>query len=82
MLLFLDSHCEVGVDWLEPLLSRVKADRRNVVVPIIDIINPDTFTYDAASVVKGGFNWGMHFKWSSMPKSYFQDPSTQADPIP
>lgn len=82
VLVFLDSHCEVGTRWLEPLLARIKDDRHNVAVPIIDIINADTFAYEAASVVKGGFNWGMHFKWDSMPKSYFLNKATHADPIP
>lgn len=81
VLLFLDSHCEVNVMWLEPLLARIKEDRRNVAVPIIDIVNADTFAYEASSVVKGGFNWGMHFKWDSLPKSYFLNSAAQADPI-
>ena len=82
VLIFLDSHCEVNDMWLEPLLARIRDSRRNVAVPIIDIVNADTFAYEASSVVKGGFNWGMHFKWDSLPKSYFSNPGAQADPIP
>lgn len=42
---FLDAHIEVNDGWAEPLLQRIKEDRRHVVMPIIDSIDPDTFAY-------------------------------------
>lgn len=68
MLIFLDSHVEVNNGWIEPLLVRIKENNTNVVMPIIDIINADTFTYSSSPIVRGGFNWGLHFKWENLPK--------------
>ncbi|KAJ0022621.1 hypothetical protein NQD34_014755 [Periophthalmus magnuspinnatus] len=69
VLVFLDSHCEVNVFWLEPLLSLVASDRRTVVCPVIDIISEDTLTYSPSPIVRGGFNWGLHFRWDPVPPS-------------
>ena len=57
VMVFLDSHCEVNIDWLPPLLTRIYENRTTVVCPIIDIINANTFEYTSSPLVKGGFNW-------------------------
>lgn len=67
VLVFLDSHIEVNVGWLEPLLANVKRKPSSLAVPVIDIINADTFAYTSSPLVRGGFNWGLHFKWDSLP---------------
>ncbi|KAK3867084.1 hypothetical protein Pcinc_027427 [Petrolisthes cinctipes] len=81
VLVFLDSHVEVNVGWLEPLLARVSENRTNVVTPIIDVISPDTFEYTPSPLVRGGFNWGLHFKWDNIPASYFGDKANFVKPI-
>ncbi|XP_001868085.2 polypeptide N-acetylgalactosaminyltransferase 35A [Culex quinquefasciatus] len=68
VLVFLDSHIEVNVDWIEPLLQRIKVNRTILAMPVIDIINSDTFAYTSSPLVRGGFNWGLHFKWDNLPK--------------
>ncbi|XP_063701289.1 polypeptide N-acetylgalactosaminyltransferase 3 [Culicoides brevitarsis] len=64
VLLFLDAHCECSEGWIEPLLSRVKENRRKVVSPVIDIISDDNFSYvKSAEFHWGAFNWQLHFRW-------------------
>ncbi|XP_043666480.1 polypeptide N-acetylgalactosaminyltransferase 35A-like isoform X5 [Vespula pensylvanica] len=67
VLIFLDSHIEVNIKWIEPLLSRIAYSRTIVAMPVIDIINADTFQYTGSPLVRGGFNWGLHFKWDNLP---------------
>ncbi|XP_064143203.1 polypeptide N-acetylgalactosaminyltransferase 13 isoform X3 [Loxodonta africana] len=66
---FLDAHCECTLGWLEPLLARIKDDRKTVVCPIIDVISDDTFEYMAGSdMTYGGFNWKLNFRWYPVPQ--------------
>lgn len=79
--MFLDSHCEVNVLWLQPLLAAIREDRRTVVCPVIDIISADTLAYSSSPVVRGGFNWGLHFKWDLVPLSELGGPEGATAPI-
>ena len=80
-LVFLDSHVEPNVNWLDPLLARIAKNNHTVVTPIIDIVNADTFEYTSSPLVKGGFNWGLHFKWDSVPRSELKKPEDFVKPI-
>lgn len=74
VLVFLDSHCEVTIGWLEPLLVRIKEDKKHVVSPVIDIINKDNMKYVTAnSNIKGGFGPNLHFKWEVLNYEQMQD---------
>ena len=62
--MFLDSHTEVNIDWLPPLLVSIsKNPMKKVVVPTLDTIHPETFEYKKSPLVRGGFNWGLYFTW-------------------
>nr|CAD2197170.1 unnamed protein product [Meloidogyne enterolobii] len=68
VLTFLDSHCECTRGWLEPLLARIREERKAVVCPIIDVINDQTFAYQKGiELFRGGFNWNMQFRWYAVP---------------
>lgn len=81
VLVFLDSHCEVNQAWLQPLLTLIQKDRRTVVCPVIDIISADTLSYSPSPIVRGGFNWGLHFKWDPVPPSELHGPEGTTGPI-
>lgn len=74
VLVFLDSHCEPNVGWIEPLLDIVQNNRSTVVCPVVDIINSMTMSYIASPALRGGFNWGLHFSWEDLPYEV-KDPS-------
>ena len=82
VIVFLDSHIEVNVKWLEPLIQRINENRTRVVCPVIDVINAETFEYTASPIVKGGFNWGLHFTWDSVPGSMLKTKADFIKPIP
>lgn len=63
------------------MLARVGENRTFVVTPIIDIINSDTFQYTSSPLVRGGFNWGLHFKWDSLPDKFLKDAEDFVRPI-
>ena len=80
VLTFLDSHCECTKGWLEPLLTRIKLNRKAVPCPVIDIINDNTFQYQKGiEMFRGGFNWNLQFRWYGMPtemaKQHLLDPT-------
>ncbi|XP_076471914.1 putative N-acetylgalactosaminyltransferase 9 isoform X2 [Babylonia areolata] len=68
VLIFLDSHCEVGPGWLEPMLTRIKEKRSAVVCPIVDAIDDNTLRYSLNGGYNvGGFTWSGHFTWEDVP---------------
>ena len=71
VLVFLDSHCEANEKWMEPLLERIHLNSSTVVCPVIDVISLEKLEYSTVRGppgVRGGFNWGLQFKWKKIPK--------------
>lgn len=81
-LIFLDSHIEVNKDWIQPLLHLIKHNRSAIAVPIIDIINADTFIYSSSPLVIGGFTWSLHYRWDMLPKNFLKSEQDYAGPFP
>ena len=83
IILFLDSHCEVGPGWLEPLLQRIKEDYRNVVMPSHDIIKAEGFEFVGASTIdnQGVFNWGLLHIWQGLPDFDKEKIKLKSDPV-
>ena len=81
VLTFLDSHCEVNRDWLLPLLTRLMDKPTEAVVPVIDVINQQSLAYTWVGLNKGGFDWGLSFKWHPMNEHTWNDDHRKVQPF-
>ena len=84
VLVFLDSHIEATIGWLEPLLNEIKKDETRVVTPIIDIIDKQTFEYKysiSQRVSVGGFDWNMQFTWHGLPDKQYKSRKSDHEPV-
>ena len=83
ILTFLDAHCECTLGWAEPLLSKIKEDRRNVVMPVIDEISETNFNYNAVPepFQRGVFKWRLEFTWRPIPSYEEQRRKHESDGI-
>jgi len=85
VLLFLDSHCEATKLWLEPLVQRIKENKKVFICPVIDIINDKTLEYNAVDPYffqLGGFDWTGHFTWINRREADAQREPTKAAKSP
>ncbi|XP_032813800.2 polypeptide N-acetylgalactosaminyltransferase 5-like [Petromyzon marinus] len=68
ILLFLDSHVECNVGWLEPLVARIHANRSRVACPVIEVINEKDMSYQhVTDFLRGVFEWPLNFGWRATP---------------
>jgi len=83
VLVFLDSHCEATYGWLEPMLARLKENRRLAVVPDIEVIAWKNFAYsrDKGSYNRGIFSWELMFNWGPLPPKEIKRRKNDAYPI-
>ena len=64
VLVFLDSHIEAGIGWLEPMLQGIYDNPKLITSPVIDAINDTTFFYRFIEKdIFGLMNWRMEFEW-------------------
>ncbi|KAH9524900.1 Polypeptide N-acetylgalactosaminyltransferase 10 [Bulinus truncatus] len=77
VLIFFDSHMEVNVDWLPPLLAEIAKDRTVVAMATLDYIQPDTLEYKFYRdyLIRYGWNWRLGFY-----ELYFRDDQIGPDP--
>uniref|UniRef100_A0A5S6QK62 Polypeptide N-acetylgalactosaminyltransferase n=1 Tax=Trichuris muris TaxID=70415 RepID=A0A5S6QK62_TRIMR len=81
VLVFLDSHCEVNEEWLQPLLARLQSNPDTIACPVIDIIDADSFEYVGSPICIGGMNWKLHFKWDYPEAGYFNSTEKYIEPL-
>uniref|UniRef100_G3PVR2 Polypeptide N-acetylgalactosaminyltransferase n=1 Tax=Gasterosteus aculeatus aculeatus TaxID=481459 RepID=G3PVR2_GASAC len=68
VLIYLDAHCEVGINWYAPLVAPISKDRTVCTVPLIDSIHGQRFTIepqgggDEDGFARGAWDWSMLWK--------------------
>jgi len=84
VVVFLDAHCEVGYNWLPPLLAPIHEDRTTLTVPVIDGIDWNDFSinpvYAKGSHSRGLFEWGMFYKEGTLPYKEEKKRSHHSEP--
>mmetsp|Transcript_33504 Transcript_33504/g.77875 ORF Transcript_33504/g.77875 Transcript_33504/m.77875 type:complete len:544 (-) Transcript_33504:168-1799(-) len=64
MIMFLDGHVKPEANWWQPLLKHMNQNYRRVVVPVIPILNADTWEPNNNAVgIKMMFDWTLFFQW-------------------
>ncbi|TRZ01286.1 hypothetical protein DNTS_001495, partial [Danionella cerebrum] len=73
----LDAHIEVHVEWAEPLLERIKADRTLVLSPVFDKINYYDMEVTKYFASAHGFDWALWCMYVLFPQEWYNrnDPS-------
>lgn len=84
ILVFLDSHCEAADGWLEPLIDPIARNPNVSTVPLIEIIDDNTFQVFSTpieAVQVGGFDWNLIFDWHPVPRTEMIRRKHKIDPI-
>ncbi|XP_030047405.1 N-acetylgalactosaminyltransferase 7 isoform X1 [Microcaecilia unicolor] len=68
VLIYLDAHCEVGINWYAPLVAPISKDRTACTVPLIDVIDGNSYHLipqaggDEDGFARGAWDWSMLWK--------------------
>lgn len=73
-IVILDSHCEVAIGWLQPLLKRLKENPKLLVTPYPDIISYETFEYQYRHdfTFTPSFDFFLSMQWSPYKADYIE----------
>uniref|UniRef100_A0A096N9T6 Glycosyltransferase 2-like domain-containing protein n=1 Tax=Papio anubis TaxID=9555 RepID=A0A096N9T6_PAPAN len=77
---FFDAHVEFNTGWAEPALSRIREDRRRIVLPAIDNIKYSTFEVQQYANAAHGYNWGLWCMYIIPPQDWL-DRGDESAPI-
>ncbi|XP_069788621.1 polypeptide N-acetylgalactosaminyltransferase 9 isoform X2 [Narcine bancroftii] len=77
---FFDAHVEFNVGWVQPVLSRIKADHTRIILPAIDNIKYNTFEVQQYANAAHGYNWGLWCMYIIPPQEWL-DQGDEAAPI-
>nr|XP_060622912.1 polypeptide N-acetylgalactosaminyltransferase 18 isoform X2 [Anolis sagrei ordinatus] len=73
-----DAHVEFNVGWAEPVLTRIKENRRRVISPSFDNIKYDNFEIEEYPLSAQGFDWELWCRYLNPPKSWWKLENTTA----
>ncbi|XP_074849122.1 N-acetylgalactosaminyltransferase 7 isoform X3 [Carettochelys insculpta] len=74
VLIYLDAHCEVAVNWYAPLVAPIAKDRTTCTVPLIDYIDGNDYSIepqqggDEDGFARGAWDWSL--LWKRIPLSH------------
>ncbi|XP_061828197.1 polypeptide N-acetylgalactosaminyltransferase 17-like isoform X2 [Nerophis lumbriciformis] len=67
---FFDAHMEFTPYWAQPVLARIKEDRKRIVLPSIDNIHHETFEVERFINPAHGFDWQLWCMYMKAPKDW------------
>nr|XP_055045891.1 probable polypeptide N-acetylgalactosaminyltransferase 8 [Misgurnus anguillicaudatus] len=67
----LDAHVEVHVQWAEPLLARIQADRTVVLSPVFDKVNFHDLQVTKYPAAAHGFDWALWCMYELFPQRWY-----------
>ncbi|XP_066427530.1 polypeptide N-acetylgalactosaminyltransferase 18-like [Molothrus aeneus] len=73
-----DAHVEFNVGWAEPVLTRIKENRKRVISPSFDSIKYDNFEIEEYPLSAQGFDWELWCRYLNPPKSWWKLENTTA----
>ncbi|KAM9193105.1 N-acetylgalactosaminyltransferase 7 isoform 3-T3 [Mergus octosetaceus] len=86
VLVYLDAHCEVGINWYAPLIAPISKDRTTCTVPLIDVIDGNTYKIvpqgggDEDGFARGAWDWSMLWKRVPLAKREKEKRKTKTEP--